>query len=152
MARNCRLFAAVAQAMDGALIAVFDAKYHDNVWRPATEIRNGDIDGSGATERDASWMPLIGAPLHPEYPSVHSILAAAVATVLKADIGDGETPQFATTGPTAKGATRRWTTLDDFVREVAGAHIYEGIHYRTSTDVGIAMGRKIGALAVDKAL
>jgi hypothetical protein len=152
VARNARLFAAVAQAMDDALIAVFDAKYHYNFWRPATAIRNGDLDGNDATERDASWMPLIEAPLHPEYPSAHSILAAAVATVLKADLGDGETPQFATTSPTAKGATRRWTTLDEFVREVAGARIYEGIHYRTSTDIGIAMGQKIGALAADKAL
>ena len=32
--QNARLFAAVAQAMDDAMIAVFDAKYHYNFWRP----------------------------------------------------------------------------------------------------------------------
>jgi len=152
VAQNARMFAAVAQAMDDAMIAVFDAKYHYNFWRPATAIRNGDNDGNDATEREASWMPFIAAPLHPEYPSAHAILAAAVATVLKAEIGDRPTPVLATASPTAKGATRRWTNLDDFTREVANARIYEGIHYRTSTDVGITMGQQIGALTVEKML
>jgi membrane-associated phospholipid phosphatase len=152
VAQNARMFAAVAQAMDDAMIAVFDAKYHYNFWRPATAIRNGDNDGNDATEREASWMPFIDAPLHPEYPSAHAILAAAVATVLKTEVGDHATPVLATTSPTAKGATRRWTNLDDFTREVANARIYEGIHYRTSTDVGIAMGQRIGALTVEKLL
>ena len=70
--RNARLFAAVAQAMDDAMIGVFDAKYHYNFWRPVTAIRNGDIDGNDATQRDASWTSLIDAPMHPEYPSAHA--------------------------------------------------------------------------------
>jgi hypothetical protein len=150
--RNARLFAAAAQAMDDAMISVFDAKYHYNFWRPATAIRNGDIDGNDSTERDAAWSALIEAPLHPEYPSAHSILAAAVATVLKADVADQKIPLLTTTSPTAKGAARSWTSLDDFVREVGDARIYEGIHYRTSTEVGVAMGRRIGELAVSAIL
>jgi hypothetical protein len=146
--RNARLFAAVAQAMDDALISVFDAKYHYNFWRPSTAIRNGDVDGNEATEREPSWLPLIDAPLHPEYPSAHSILAAAVGTVLKADLRDSAAPALATTSPTAKGVTRRWSGVEEFISEVGLARIYEGIHYRTSVDVGTAMGREIGELAV----
>ena len=152
MTQNARMFAAVAQAMDDAMISVFEAKYHYNFWRPATAIRNGDIDGNDATQREASWTSFIDAPMHPEYPSAHSILAAAVGTVLKAEIGKGSMPVLTTTSPTAKGASRRWTNLDDFTREVGDARIYEGIHYRTSTDVGIAMGKQIGALTVEKFL
>ena len=148
--QNARMFAAVAQSMDDALISVFEAKYHYNFWRPATAIRNGDIDGNEATQREASWVPFVDAPMHPEYPSAHSILAAAVATVLKAEIGSKPTPVLTTTSPTAKGATRRWTSLDDFMREVADARVYEGIHYRTSTEVGLAMGKQIGDLTVKK--
>jgi hypothetical protein len=37
-----------------ALIAVFDAKYKYEFWLPITAIRNGDIDGNPATERDPS--------------------------------------------------------------------------------------------------
>ena len=148
--QNARMFAAVAQSMDDAMIGVFEAKYHYNFWRPATAIRNGDIDGNEATQREASWSPFVDAPMHPEYPSAHSILAAAVATVLKAEIGNNPTPVLTTTSPSAKGATRRWTSLDDFMREVADARVYEGIHYRTSTDVGLAMGKQIGDLTVKK--
>ena len=148
--RNALLYAMAAQAMDDALIGVFDAKYHYNFWRPVTAIRNGDIDGQDGTSRDASWTSLIDSPMHPEYPSGHSILASAVATVLKADIGAGPVPVLSTTSPTAKGATRRWTSLDDFVREVSDARIYGGIHFRTATEVGVEMGRRIGELAAKR--
>lgn len=36
---------------------------------------------------------------------------------------------------------------DDFTKEVAVARIYDGVHYRNSTVVGTAMGKKIGELA-----
>ena len=150
--QNAMTFAAVAQAMDDAMISVFEAKYQYNFWRPVTAIRNGDLDGNDATQREASWTGFIDNPLHPEYPSAHSILASAVATVLKAEVGRGPVPVLTTTSPSAKGAARSWTNFDEFTREVADARIYEGVHYRTSTDVGIAMGKQIGDLAVQKFL
>ena len=150
--RNARLLAAVAQGMDDAMISVFDAKYHYNFWRPSTAIRNGDIDANDATERDASWTPFIDVPMHPEYPSAHSILAATVATVLEADAGAGALPVLTTASPTAGGAQRRWTNVDAFIQEVGNARIYDGVHYRFSTDAGAAMGRQIGALVVARHL
>ena len=62
-----------------ASIAVFDAKYHYEFWRPITAIRNGDIDGNPATERDATWQPIDNTPMHPEYPCAHCIISGAVA-------------------------------------------------------------------------
>ena len=152
VARNARLYAAAAQAMDDAMIGVFDAKYAYNFWRPTTAIRNGDIDGNDATARDPSWAPLIDAPMHPEYPSGHSTLAGAVGTVLKAEIGRGATPVLATTSPTAKGAARHWTSVDEFMREVADSRVYAGIHYRGSIEAGAAMGQQIGGLVADRML
>ena len=58
VAQNARLYAAMAQAMDDALISVFEAKYHYQFWRPVTAIRNGDIDGNDATVADPGWAPL----------------------------------------------------------------------------------------------
>ena len=150
-ARNARLYAAVAQAMDDAMIAVFDAKYAYHFWRPVTAIRNGDIDGNDATDAEATWSPMIDTPMHPEYPSAHSILAGAVATVLKAEFG-AELPELSTSSPSAKGATRHWKSADDFVQEVGNARVWEGVHYRFSTEVGAAMGRQIGELAAAKHL
>ncbi|MDR7335986.1 vanadium-dependent haloperoxidase [Roseateles asaccharophilus] len=152
LARNARLFAAIAQAMDDALIAVFDAKYHYQFWRPVTAIRNGDLDGNDATTRDASWLSLIDAPMHPEYPSGHSILASSVAAVIDADAKGGALPVLSTSSPTAKGATRRWQRTADFVREVSDARIHGGIHFRSATDAAEAMGRRIGDLAARQVL
>ena len=147
VARNARLFAAVTQAMDDAIIGVFEAKYQYNFWRPATAIRNGDIDGNEATARDASWLPFIDTPMHPEYPCAHCIVAASLAAVLQAEVGDGPMPTLTTTSPTAPGVVRSWTRVDDLVQEMSNARIYDGVHYRTSTEVGAAMGKKIGELA-----
>lgn len=152
VARNARLYAAVAQAMDDALIAVFDAKYAYNFWRPVTAIRNGDADGHDGTARDASWAPLVDNPMHPEYPSGHGILASAVGAVVKADVGAGPMPVLSTTSPTAPGITRRWTRIDDFVREVNDARVWGGLHFRFSTEVSNVMGRQIGELAAAKVL
>ena len=150
--QNARLFAAVAQAADDALLAVFEAKYHYNFWRPVTAIRNGDLDGNDATERDASWTPFIETPMHPEYPCAHCTVAAAVGTVLQAEIGTGAMPTLSTTSYLVKGPARTWTKIDDFMQEVANARVYDGVHFRNSTEVGTAMGKQVGALAVERLL
>jgi len=149
--RNARLFAAVTQAMDDATIAVMDAKYIYSFWRPITAIRNGDLDGNDATERDQSWTPLIETPMHPEYPCAHCIASGAVGAVLQAEIGAGPTPTLTTTSYLS-GARRSWTKIEDFVREVANARVYAGVHYRNSGEVGAAMGARIGELAAAKFL
>jgi hypothetical protein len=148
--QNARLLAAVTQAIDDAMIAVFDAKYHYNFWRPVTAICNGDMDGNDATEQDLSWAPFVETPMHPEYPCAHCIIAGAVGIVLEAEIGSNPTPILTTTSSTAKNSARSWKKIDDFVQEVSLARIYDGVHYRFSTQVGTAMGKQIGALAVAK--
>jgi len=144
---NARLLALAAMAMDDGLIAVFDAKYAYNLWRPVTAIRNGDLDGNRATDRDPGWTPFIETPMHPEYPCAHCIVSGALGAVLEAEIGSGPTPTLSSASSTAGGAVRTWTTVGDFTKEVAQARIYDGVHYRFSTEVGSAMGKKIGELA-----
>jgi hypothetical protein len=145
---NARLFAVAAMAMDDGLIAVFDAKYTYNLWRPVTAIRNGDLDGNDATDRDPGWTPFIDTPMHPEYPCAHCIVSASLGAVLEAEIGSGATPTLRSASSTAGGAVRTWSSVRDFVQEVALARILDGVHYRNSTEVGSAMGTKIGELAV----
>src|SRR5882672_5190714 len=145
---NARLLALAAMAMDDGLIAVFDAKYTYNLWRPVTAIRNGDIDGNRATDRDPGWTPFIDTPMHPEYPCAHCIVSGALGAVLEAEVGSGPTPTLSSTSSTAGGAVRTWASVGDFTKEVAQARIYDGVHYRTSTEVGTAIGKKIGELAV----
>ena len=142
-----RLFALSSIAGVDAFIAVFDAKYTYNLWRPVTAIRNADLTSNAATPREESWMPLGVTPMHPEYPCAHCIVAAAISTVLQSVAGD-EVDAISLTSPTAPGVTRKWTRLQDYSDEVSNARIYAGFHYRFSTEVGKDMGKKIGQLTV----
>ena len=148
---NARLFALYAVAMADSYVAVFDAKYTYNFWRPVTAIRNGDIDGNDATEREPAWEPFIATPMHPEYPCAHCINSAAGAAILEAFFGDA-VPPFSLTSPTAPGVTRKFSRLSDYVSESINARVYDGVHYRTSGEVGAAMGRKVGEYAVQNFL
>jgi PAP2 superfamily len=138
---NARLLALAGMAMDDALIAVFDAKYAYNFWRPVTAIRNTEGDAG-----DPGWTPFIDTPMHPEYPCAHCIVSSSLGAVLASEIGTGPTPKLSSSSSTAAGAVRTWATIDDFTREVAVARIYDGVHYRNSSEVGSAMGKKIGEL------
>ena len=149
---NARLFALLAMATADAMVAVFDAKYYYEFWRPVTAIRNGDEDNNPATERDAAWEPLGPTPMHPEYPCAHCIVAGSAGTVMQAFFGTGTLPEFTLTTPTAPGVTRRWTRLQDYIDEPSNARIWSGIHYRFSTVVGADMGRKIGEYTVQNYL
>ena len=150
--QNARLFALVEIAAADAYIAVFDGKYTFQFWRPITAIRNGDINGNAATTRVPDWEPSIDTPLHPEYPCAHCITSAAVATVLESEFGNGAIPVVTMSSPTAPGVTRKWTRIWDWADEISAARIYGGIHYRNSTVVGQAMGKKIGELAFQNCL
>ncbi|WOH68959.1 vanadium-dependent haloperoxidase [Bradyrhizobium sp. BWA-3-5] len=142
-----RLYALTSIATADAFIAVFDAKYAYNLWRPITAIRNADLTSNPATPREASWQPLGTTPMHPEYPCAHCIVSSTVATVLQNIVGD-EVGEITLTSPTAAGVTRKWTRLQDYSDEVSSARIYAGFHYRFSTEAGREMGKKIGDLTV----
>jgi hypothetical protein len=146
-----RLFALASLAGMDAYIAVFEAKYHYNFWRPVTAIRNADRTGNPATPRDAGWLPLGETPMHPEYPCAHCITSAAVAAVIRGVVGEN-IGTVTMTSASAPGITRRWTTLEDYVNEVSNARIWAGFHYRFSTEVGKDMGRQIGELTVSTQL
>jgi len=141
---SARFMALVAIAMTDASIAVFDAKYYYEFWRPITAIRNGEIDGNSATEPEATWQPIDNTPMHPEYPSAHCIQSGAAVGVIEALLGTADIPEVSMTSSTAPGVTHRWTNLDAFADEIASSRIWAGFHYRFSTRVGTEMGRKIG--------
>ena len=152
VAESARFMALAAIAINDALIAVLDAKYHYHFWRPVTAIRNGDIDDNPATDREATWQPIADTPMHPEYPCAHCILSGSIAGVVKAVLGTDDIPEIAVTSPTAPGVTHRWTNMANFTQEVANARIWAGFHYRFSTRVGTDMGLKIGEYVVNSVM
>jgi hypothetical protein len=145
---NARLFALMSVAFNDARIAVFDAKYHYDFWRPITAIRNGDMDDNPATERDATWQPIGNTPMHPEYPCAHCIASGVMVGVVETLFGSSDVPEVSSTSPTAPGVTHRWTNMRVLSDEVSNARIYAGFHYRFSTRVGQDMGIKVGEYVV----
>lgn len=140
---SARLLALVAISGFDASLAVFEAKYTYNFWRPVTAIRNGDIDGNDATPRDERWEPFIPTPMHPEYPCAHCTFQSAAAAAMRSVVGD-QIPEGKLVSTTAPGVVRAFTRLSDYVAEVINARIYDGVHYRTSGEVGAELGRQIG--------
>jgi len=149
---SARWMALYSVALTDAYIAVFDAKYHYEFWRPITAIRNGDLGGNPATVRDPAWQPIDNTPAHPEYPCAHCIESGAAVTVLEALLGSENIPEISMTSPTAPGVTHHWSSLRAMSEEVANARIWAGFHYRFSTRVGTAMGRNVGQYVVQNAL
>jgi PAP2 superfamily protein len=141
---SARFMALIAVGLNDAIMAVLDAKYHYNFWRPITAIRNGDIDGNPATDREATWQPIAITPMHPEYPCSHCSQSGAIAAIVKAVFGTADVPEIAMTSPTAPGVVRRWTNMAVFADEVADARIWAGFHYRFSARVGTEMGYQVG--------
>jgi len=142
-----RLYALASMAAFDSFVAVFEAKYAFNFWRPVTAIRNADLTGNLGTLRDPSWLPLGETPMHPEYPCAHCISSSAVATVLLKEVGEN-IGEITVKNPSMPGVIRRWTKISDYRDEISNARVWAGFHYRFSTEVGKDMGRKIGELTV----
>ena len=141
---SARWMAMASVALTDAYIAVFDAKYHYEFWRPVTAIRNGDIDGNPATTIDPAWRPIEATPMHPEYPCAHCIESAALTALITATGGLPPGTALTLTSPSVPGVTHRWTSLAAMRDEVANARVWAGFHFRSSTRVGDAMGKQVG--------
>jgi hypothetical protein len=152
LVQNARLLALSSLVQADTYLSVFEAKYSYNRWRPITAIRNGDLDGNDATALDLGWVPLLDTPMHPEYPCAHCINAGGVGVVLEREFGAGRVRKFRLSSPAVPNAVHSWERIADFVDEVSNSRIWGGVHYRSATVVGTAMGRKIGELAWDKLL
>src|SRR5258708_3643902 len=141
---SARFMALFAVALTDSYIAVFDAKYHYEFWRPITAIRNGDIDGNPATELEATWQPIDNTPLHPEYPCAHCINSGAAVAVIESVLGSVDIPEVALTSLTAPGVAHRRTSLKAFTEEVANARLWAGFPYRFPTRAGALLAPLVG--------
>ena len=136
LADNARLLAMLWVATSDAVGACFEAKYHHDFWRPASAIPFAA--GSGTA---LPWAPVVPTPNHPEYPAAHSCNNGAIAATLEAFYGTAQV-SF-TFDSTATGTTHTYRRTDDLVGEVSDARVWGGMHFRNSTEVGAALGRRV---------
>ena len=144
-----RLLSAFHRITADAEIAVFDAKYAYLGWRPITAIRL-DGDGDPRTPRIRGWTPAIVTPPHPDYPSAHTVYAAAGAAVLEHFLGPEPAAPLTITGTRTGDTTRTFTTWQQSVTENEDARVWTGIHLRTSDEVGSELGRRVAAYALSR--
>jgi len=149
---TARLFALVDMAIADSYIAGWDSKFHYNFWRPYTAIRKAGSDDNKNTTEDLQWEPAENTPPVQDYPSTHSALGNAGATVLARLLGDNTA--FTMTSFTAfpAGSTRSFSSFSQAANENADSRVKAGIHFRFSCEAGQLMGTKIGNWIVDKYL
>lgn len=149
LSTTARVFGLMYLAGADVSTACWDAKYTYNFWRPQRAIANADLDGNPGTIGDASWLPRLPTPPHPEYPSGHGCNSGAMAAVLDAMF---DSDPGVTLKSTFTGITREWQTFDQGVEEVIDARVYSGIHYRNSDEVGARLGRQVAHFVMTHAL
>jgi hypothetical protein len=150
---NARLLALYQMAMDDAVQAMIVAKLKYNFWRPITAIRNGDRDGNEATQRDASWLPLLPTPNFPEYPCGHCTAVAVQAEVLKLAGGvPADTPVRIAAGGNPNLVVQTVKSWEEAVRQVSDGRMLGGVHYRFSNDAGEDIGRRAARITVSSVL
>ena len=146
LAEQARLMALLWVTHADATNACFESKYHFDAWRPSSAITLADTDGNPATTADAAWTPVVPTPNHPEYPAAHSCVTGATIAVLRAYYG---TPNVTfSVSSSVTGTTRTFTTLAAWEDEVQIARIAGGMHFRTSTVDGAALGKSVGEWVV----
>lgn len=128
-------------SVTNALIACWDAKYTYMFWRPVTAIPAADSDGNKKTDADSAWTPFITTPAHPEYPSAHSTVGAGALGFYTMWFGT-RSFELAFTGNA--GAVRHYSSVAEITEEEGNARVWGGMHWRNSTEVGVALGRRVG--------
>ena len=140
---TARLLALVNVAMADGFIGGFEAKYHYNYWRPATAIREAG---------DATWLSLLPTPPVPDYPSTHTVLGAAAATVLARFFETDYVSFSMTSGAPYAGITRRFWSFSAAARENGASRVLAGIHFPTAVKAGYEQGERIGTYVFDELL
>jgi hypothetical protein len=118
-----RVMAALLVAQEDATIACWDAKYAYWSVRPVTAIRR---------DLDPSWLPLIETPSWPSYVSAHATLSGAAAAVL------------------GRFFPRDAPYLRDQAAAASRSRLYAGVHFPIDNQVGLALGRKVARVEVDR--
>lgn len=173
-----RLLALANIAMADAGIAIWESKFHYQVWRPVTAIREADEgtgpsgtgDGNPHTIGDPTFSPL-GAPASnltgpnftppfPAYPSGHAGFGGALFQTLRRFYGRDDV-RFTLVSDEYNGVTRdhagqvrplKPRSFDSFSQaeeENARSRIYLGIHWTFDASEGITQGQQVADYVFD---
>ena len=151
---SARLFAMENLAAADAQIGCWNDKYYWQFWRPITAIREADTDGNPDTQADPTWLPLFDpatpvcnplfplfTPPFPDHPSGHACATSAFVNTLQNFFGTNKIAFSAFSNKSC--TTRSFERFSDALKEVIGARVWAGIHFRTADRQGAVLGKKV---------
>lgn len=143
---TARLMAMGNMVATDSLIATFDTKYTYSFWRPVTAIQHTNpVDNSYSDTPLNNWMPAMMTPNFPEYVAGHGSFMSSQAEVFTWFFGtDQINIDLSGTG----GAIRHYNTAAELRAEIINARTWGGMHFRSSTELAVALGQQLAADAV----
>jgi hypothetical protein len=154
LSENARALALIMMGINDSLVASFYNKYHYNLWRPETGIRNGASDDNGKTDGDAGFATFIPTPCFPSYPSNHASGTGGGLEVVRRLFGAAGHDITITNNVPALGSlpaatiTRHCSQLKTIADDVDDARVYGSIHWRFDQVGGNVLGRAIATEVV----
>lgn len=128
-----QMYAYMGPMMADGFIVCWKAKYHYNLLRPQSYIRD---------YIDPNWNPYLITPSFPAYPSGHSSLSGGCAEIMTELFGD---VTFSDNTHIDIGyEPRTFNTFAQVAEESAYSRQYGGIHYRFDSDNGLQAGHTLG--------
>jgi hypothetical protein len=138
--KTAKAYALTAIAMFDSFICCWEEKYRSAVIRPVSVINQ---------QIDANWVPYLQTPPFPEYPSGHSAITRAAATVLTDLFGD-DFSFLDTSDLEYIGMQREFNSFLQAANEASISRVYGGIHYVYSVNAGAEQGRKVAEYILHK--
>jgi hypothetical protein len=135
--RAARALALIGVGAADSAIACWDCKFHYWVLRPITAIRTL----AGQPFHDPDFLTPVVTPPFPAYTSGHSTFSGCSAAVLS----------HLFPGGTVADALGQQIGYDAAADQAALSRLYGGIHYRSDNDEGLACGRRIAELLIQRA-
>src|SRR5829696_8786009 len=143
---STRTLALLNAAIADSYVAVFDAKYHYQFWRPTMAIRGADTGGTEKTTADPNWLPLLATPPFPEYPSGHAGACGSAQIILESAFGRN-TP-FTATSTRLPEYIRHFSNFDEASRECVEGRMLSGAHFRFSNEDALHLGQHVSRFAL----
>jgi hypothetical protein len=123
----------VGMSQHDATIVLFTNKYVFNVIRPITYIR---------AVIDPAWLPYLGTPNHPEFPSGHATTNGAVLGMMSHIFGNNF-PMTLHTYDYLGYPARSYNTFTQMGLDMANSRLYGGLHYRETCEKSLVQGKKV---------
>ena len=142
--RAATVFSNLDLAVADATIALYDAKYFYQAWRPVTAIRLGNTGYNPGIPFDPNapnWTPLAVTAADPSYPGAHSTISEAAATILTALFGSDQ--PITVTSDNLPGVTRSFASLQAAADEAGLSRIFAGQHTMLDHQAGQTLGRQV---------